>query len=119
VKWTDLVLVQDDESLEHMRVGKVLLGRQLGSLRRSDPDWRLMRDEPRDPARLSGLTDNVHRLMMREKEGTSVRGQQLVKSLIEDERWGRTSPTRVVTCIDLSSSSRVMKKRGYIADTRK
>lgn len=30
-----------------------------------------------------------------------------------------TSPTRVVTCMALSSSSRVMKNRGYMADTRK
>ena len=68
--------MQHDESLEDMRVGKVLLRRELGPLCRSDPDGRLVRDEARDPARLSGLADNVHSLIGAEQsvgEGESQR----------------------------------------------
>lgn len=54
--------MEHDESLEHMRVRKVLLRRELGALCRPDADRRLVGDEPRDPSRLSSLADNVHGL---------------------------------------------------------
>lgn len=57
-----LVLVQDDETLQHSAVRKELLRPKLCTLRRTDPDGRLVRDEAGDSSRLARLCYDVDSL---------------------------------------------------------
>ena len=56
------VLLQDDESFQHMREREELLRRQLRALRRPQPHWGLVRLESRDRPRLACLADDVDSL---------------------------------------------------------
>jgi hypothetical protein len=59
--------VQHDETLEDVRVRKVFFRRQLCTLRRPDPDGRLVGDEAGDAARFTSLADDVDSLKRKEK----------------------------------------------------
>ena len=56
------VLLQDDEPLQHVREGDVLLRREFRALCRAQPHWGGVRLEARDRSWLAGLADDVDSL---------------------------------------------------------
>jgi hypothetical protein len=101
------VLLQQDEPLQHAREWDVFLRCKLRTFRGCQSYGCLIGLETRNCARLARLSHDIDSL----KTGSKYR---ITPSYVE-----LTVPTRTVTGFGSSSSSRVMRNRGYIAGTRK